>query len=104
MIIPLPGYVLIEPLEAENTTVSGLHIPDSAQDKPMKGKILEVGTYDFKMGTEFRNYTLTEFLTFNPAVEVGQTVIFKKWSAQDVTDDDKELKLVAFGDILGVIE
>ncbi len=94
-LMPLAGYILIEPLESEEKTASGLVLPETARDKPAKGKVLEIGDpvvhqEDSTIRTE-------------PApVDTKQIVIFKKWGGQDVTEGDKELKLVKFDEIMGV--
>lgn len=93
MIKPLPGYVLIDPSEAEETTTSGLHIPDNAKDRPVKGKLLAFGEYVKEEDAQIIN-----------RLEVGNTLIFKKWSGQDVRDGEKDLKLVKFEDLIGVID
>ena len=102
MIKPLPGWVLIEPEQDDNKTASGIMLPDSSQDVPMRGKILEVGkglteTKLTDQGDLIRGETA-------PPVMPNQTVLFKKYSGQTVKHEGKELKLVEFKDLLAVIE
>ena len=97
--MPLAGYILIEPLESEETSASGLVMPESAQDKPSKGKVLEIG--DPIELIEPSNWVLTKTVA---KVKKGQVVVFKKWGGQDITEGDKELKLVKFDEVMGVYE
>ena len=106
MIKPLPGYVLIETLEAEGKTTSGFVLPENADEKPIKGKVLAVG--DMVVRESFIEDTAlgqkTKMVGEQSPVGVGQIAIFRKWSGQDVQDGDKTYKLVEFKDLLGVVE
>ncbi len=84
---PTAGYLLIEPLEAATKTASGIYLPDSASEKPQKGKILSVGasTKDEK----------------SPC-KVGDVVIYKKWGGNEVKIDSKEYLFVKFEDVLAI--
>jgi len=84
---PTAGYLLIEPLEAETKTAGGIYIPDTASEKPQKGKVLATGvaTKDEK----------------SPC-KVGNTVIYKKWGGNEVKIDGKEYLFVKFEDVLAV--
>lgn len=93
--MPLAGYILIEPLESEETSASGLVMPESAKDKPSKGKVLEIGP-NLKQGLMEGAYDCS--------VKKDQVVVFKKWGGQDITEEDKELKLVKFDEIMGFYE
>lgn len=90
---PLSGYALIEPLEAETKTASGIILPDSAQEKPAYGKVNVVGAPKYVDGRE----VTAEF-------KVGDKVLYKKWGGEDVKLDGKEYKLVKFEDVMAVIE
>jgi chaperonin GroES len=85
---PTAGYLLIEPLEKETQTASGIYLPDSAGEKPQKGKVLALGedTKDFKK-----------------PCKVNDDVIYKKWGGNEVKIDGKEFLFVKFEDILAVI-
>ena len=106
-LMPLAGYVLIEPLDEQETTASGLALPEKAQEKPEKGKVIMVGADlpRFDSGATFiekidRHKVANEM----PQVKVGQIVVFHKWSGQDVREGNKEYKLVKFSDLMGVYE
>lgn len=83
---PLADYVLIEPLDGETTTASGIVIPDSAKEKPQEGKIVEIGTSD------------------DIKVKVGDVVMYKKWGGTEVKVDGTEMLLVKHEDLLAVVE
>jgi chaperonin GroES len=90
---PTAGYVVIEPLEAETKTASGIYLPDSAGEKPQKGKVVAVGDAEItEKGTEKKS----------PA-KVGDTVIYKKWGGNEVKIDGVEYLFSKFEDILAVV-
>ncbi|HET7099500.1 MAG TPA: co-chaperone GroES, partial [Patescibacteria group bacterium] len=65
---PTAGYLLIEPLEKEVKTASGIYLPDNAGEKPQKGKVIAVGSSIFQDSREVES----------PA-KVGEIVLYKKW-------------------------
>jgi chaperonin GroES len=89
---PLRGYVLVEQIDDTGTTASGLVMPETAKDKPMKGRIIAIGAVPTSLKDE---------LPYVWEVQKDQVVIFKKWGGQDI--DDK-LKLVRFDELMGVYE
>lgn len=91
-VTPILDNILILPLEAEEKTASGLYIPDSAKEKPQKGKVVEVGPGKFENGNLIK-----------PGVKKGEIVIFKKWGGEELTIEGKDYKLVKEEDILAVI-
>jgi chaperonin GroES len=90
---PILDHILIEPLEQEEKTASGIYIPDSAKEKPQKGKVIEIGPGKFEHGNLIK-----------PGVKKGDVVIFKKWGGEEITVDNKDYKLVKEEDILAIIE
>lgn len=84
---PLKGYILVEPLEEGERSKGGFVIPETVKDKPAKGTVITVGEAPKDETAQ---------------VKVGETVVYKKWGGQDVLDNEKELKLVAFNEIMGV--
>jgi len=100
MIKPLPGYVLISPIEDELKS-GDVYLPEQSKDKPMKGKVLSVGTV-FGEKVPLQDYAA--WLTFNPPVQKDQTVIYKKWTNQEVKHNGKTFLLVKFDELLGVIK
>jgi chaperonin GroES len=91
---PTAGYLLIEPLEAETKTAGGIYLPDTASEKPQKGKILAVGAPE-----------ITEKGVKRPSpVKVKDVVIYKKWGGNEVKIDGKEYLFVKFEDIMAIEE
>ena len=90
---PLGDRVLIEPIEEKEQTVGGIIIPDSAKEKPMRGKVIAVGKKTDKDGKEIK---------FD--VKKGDTVLLPKYGGTEVKLNDKKLQLVREEDLLGVIE
>ena len=89
---PAPGYLLIEPFEAETKTSSGIYLPDSAGEKPVKGKVLAIGPDE-----------ITENGTKRSApCKVGDYVIYKKLGGNEVKIEGKEYLFAKFEDILAV--
>ncbi len=93
---PLPGWVLVEPLEEEDVTVGGVRLPESVKDYPMKGEIIEIGKGSFESSGVIR-----EPIEYNLQNKI---VLFKKFSGQDIKHEGKEYKLIEFKDLLAVIE
>lgn len=85
----MAGKVLIQPLAAEQKTSSGIIIPDSAQEKPLKGKIIAVRSA--KEGEKME-------------VKVGDMVLFGKYSGTEIKVDDVDYLIMNQSDILLVIE
>lgn len=88
---PTAGYLLIEPLDKETKTASGIYLPDNAGEKPQKGKILASGTALYQDGQKIDS----------PA-KVGETVLYKKWGGNEVKIEGKEYLFVKFEDVLAV--
>jgi chaperonin GroES len=89
---PTPGYLLIEPTEKEVKTASGIYLPDSAGEKPQKGKVLAVGASE----------VVEKGVKRNSPVKVGDVVIYKKWGGNEVKINNKEYLFVKFEDVLAV--
>lgn len=95
MFKPLHNYVLLERIEEENKTAGGIIIPDNAQEKPSRGKVLKVGDGDFIEG---KLVPLT--------VKEGDVVLFGKWasSVNEVKINNKDYVLIKETDILGILQ
>jgi len=89
---PTAGYILIEPEKQEKTTLSGIVLPDSHEEKPQKGKVLAVG-----QGEVTDNGTKKK----SPC-EVGQSVVYKKWGGNEYQVGSQEYLFVKFEDIMGI--
>ncbi len=91
---PLSDRVIVERLEEERKTASGIVIPDAATEKPDQGKILAVG--NGKVGEDGKLRPMN--------VKVGDKVLFGKYSGQAFKMDGKELLTMREDDIIGVVE
>lgn len=91
---PLYDNVLIEPLEKEQTTKSGLVLPDSAKEKPQEGKVIAVGPG--KLGDDNKIIPIP--------LKIGDKVVYKKWGGNEVKIDGKELLLVGADDVLAIVQ
>ena len=89
-----PGYILIEPTEAETKTSAGIYLPETASEKPLKGKVLAVGN----------DFVTEHGATIPCPVTVGDLVIYKKWGGNEVKLGNKEYLFAKFEDILAVEE
>ncbi len=89
---PTAGYLLIEPLEKEVKTASGIYLPDTAGEKPQKGKVLAVGASEI---------TEKGVKRASP-VKVNDIVIYKKWGGNEVKVGNIEYLFVKFEDVLAV--
>ena len=85
---PLADRVLVEPLEAETTTASGLIIPDSAKEKQQKGTVIAIG-----------NGLKDEPMT----VKVGDTVLFGKYAGTELVLESTEYLIMKESDILAIV-
>ncbi len=92
-IIPTPGYVLLEPLEAQTKTSSGIYLPDNAKEKPTMGLVIEVGDSSREDGNENKS-----------PVKKGDKVFYKEWSGNKIKFEGKEYLFAKFEEILGVIK
>lgn len=91
---PTPGYLVIEPVEAEEKTAAGIYLPDTSSEKPQKGKILAIGDDEIlENGTKKKS-----------PVKVGDVVIYKKWGGSEVKIDGKEYLFSKFDDILAIVK
>jgi len=91
---PLQDYILIEPIEKEETTPAGIVIPDTAKEKPQEGKVVAVGP----------GSVTEEGKRVEMDVKEGDTVIYKKWGGNDVKVNGKEMLIVREEDILATVK
>ncbi len=85
---PLGDRVLVEPAPAEEKTLSGIIIPDTAKEKPQKGSIIAIG-----------NGKKDEPLT----VKVGDTVLYGKYAGTELSIDGKDYLIMRESDIFAII-
>ncbi len=91
---PLHDRVVVRRIEESERSSGGIIIPDTAQEKPMQGEILAVGS-----GARDEKGKLTPL-----DVNKGDHVLFGKWSGTEVKIDGEELLIMKESDIMGVIE
>ena len=91
---PLHDRVLVERVGQEDRTKGGIIIPDTAQEKPMEGKVISVGG-----GARNENGQVVAL-----DVKKGDRILFGKWSGTEVKIDGKELLIMKESDIMGIIE
>ena len=91
---PLHDRVLIEVLDSSEKTAGGIIIPDTAQEKPMEGEVLEIGS-----GARDETGTLVPL-----DVKKGDKILFGKYSGQSVKVDDIEYLVMREEDIMGIVE
>ena len=91
---PLADRVVVQALEDTEQMRGGLYIPDTAKEKPMQGTIVAVGPG--KLSDENERIA--------PDVEVGQTVLYGKYSGTEVTVDGNEFLILRESDILAILK
>ncbi|MCB0373557.1 MAG: co-chaperone GroES [Muricauda sp.] len=85
---PLADRVLIEPLQAETKTASGIIIPDNAKEKPQKGTVVAVGP-----GTKDEKMT----------VKIGDSVLYGKYAGTELKFDGTDYLMMRESDILAIV-
>ena len=90
---PLDDRLVVEPLEAEEKTAGGILLPDTAKQKPQRGRVLAVGPGKLRDSGE--RSTL--------AVARGDEVLYGRYSGNDITVEGKELKIMRETDILAKV-
>ena len=85
---PLADRVLLEPMEAETKTASGIIIPDNAKEKPQKARVVAIGS-----GAKDNRMT----------VKVGDTVLYGKYSGTELKFEGKDYLIMSEKDILAII-
>ena len=92
---PLDDRIVVKPAEAEQTTASGLVIPDTAKEKPQQGEVLAVGPGRWS----------DDKGTHSPLdVKVGDKILFGKYGGTEVKVDGEELLVMREEDVMAVIE
>jgi len=92
MIKPLSDRVLIKPLEAEETTKSGIVIPGTAKESPAQGEIVALGNGKIKDGKKF------EF-----SVKIGDKVLYSKYAGDEIKLENVDYKIMREDEILGIL-
>ncbi len=90
---PLHDRVVIEPMDREEKTSGGIIVPDTAQEKPMRGKVLVTGP-----GARDEDGALVTM-----ELKKGDNVLYGKYSGTEVKIDDKEVVIMRESDVMGVL-
>ena len=90
---PLADRVVVKPQEAEETTASGIILPDTAKEKPQAGEIVAIGPG--KVSDAGNSIAMT--------VKVGDDVLYGKYSGTEITLDGDEVLIMRESDILAVL-
>ncbi len=91
---PLGSRVVVEPIEVEEITAGGIVLPETAKEKPQKGKVLSVGLGD--RNDEGKRVELD--------VKAGDVVLFAKYSGTEIKVDGKKLLILRESDLLAIVE
>jgi len=91
---PLHDRVVVKPLELDTKTAGGIIIPDSAQEKPMQGKVVGVGPGNRGDDGELQAMD----------VKVGDVVLYGKWSGTEIKIAGDDVLIMRESDIMGVID
>ena len=92
---PLEDRIVVKALDAEQTTASGLVIPDTAKEKPQEGEVIAVGPGRFKEDGDER---------IPMDISVGDKVIYSKYGGTEVKHNGEEYLVLSARDVLAVIE
>jgi chaperonin GroES len=92
---PLEDRIVVRPREAEEKTVSGIVIPDTAKEKPQQGDVLAVGPGK-------RSEQTGEVIPLD--VKVGDVVVYSKYGGTEITVDGEDLLILTSRDVLATVE
>jgi chaperonin GroES len=91
---PIDDRIVVQPIEAEQKTAGGILLPDTAKEKPQRGKILAVG--DGRVTDEGKKIPLT--------VKVGDEVLYGKYAGTEIKWKGDELKILRENEVLAIFE
>lgn len=89
MIRALRGYVIIKPIEDEVETKSGIVLPDTSKDRPVKGEVLDVGE---------------ETATEGKPVKIGDIVYYRKYGGEEIKRGAEVIRIVKFSEVIAIDE
>jgi chaperonin GroES len=92
---PLEDRIVVRPGQSEETTASGLVIPDTAKEKPQQGEVLAVGAGK-------RSDSTGEIIPID--VSVGDTVVYSKYGGTEITAGGEDLLILSARDVLAVVK
>ena len=89
----LPGYIVLQPIEEDYQSPSGLVVPQKDKDKPAKGKVINVGKSTHVSG-----------ILIECPVSVGDTVYYRRWAGEDIQFEGKSYHFSRFDELVGIID
>ena len=92
---PLEDRIVVRPSEAEETTVSGIVIPDTAKEKPQQGEVLAAGPGR-------RSEQTGELIPLD--LKVGDTVVYSKYGGTEITVEGDDVLILTARDVLAVVK
>ena len=92
---PLEDRIIVKPGDAEETTASGLEIPDTAKEKPQQGEVLAVGEGRWDEDGEQR---------IPVDVKVGDIVVYSKYGGTEITSDGQDVLILNARDVLAIVK
>ena len=93
-LVPLEDRIVVRTAEAEETTISGLVIPDTAKEKPQQGEVLAVGPGR-------RSDTTGEIIPLD--IAAGDTVVYSKYGGTEITIDGEDVLILSSRDVLAKV-
>lgn len=93
MIKPLGDRVVLQAIEKEEKTASGIVLPETAKEKPQEGKVIAVGTGRYENGQKV-----------DLEVKEGDSVIFSKYAGTEVKVGEEEYLIMRESDILAIVD
>jgi chaperonin GroES len=91
---PLGSRLVVEPIEQDDVTASGIVLPETAKEKPQKGKVLSMGPGD--RDDDGKRVPMD--------VKVGDTVLYAKYSGTEIKIEQKKLLILKESDVLAIVE
>ena len=91
---PLGSRLVVEPIEQEDVTASGIVLPETAKEKPQKGKVLSMGPGD--RDEDGKRIPMD--------VKVGDIVLYAKYSGTEIKMDQKKILIIKENDVLAIVE
>jgi len=91
---PIEDRIVVQPLEAEEKTAGGILLPDTAKEKPQRGKVLAVGV----------GRTTDDGKTIPLTVKVGDEVLYGKYAGTDIKWKGDDLKILRENEVLAIFE
>lgn len=95
---PARGIILVEPIKDTDKTTTGVYLPESAKDKPMKGKVVAVGDITWEKYFKCKEFNVK----IQQEKWLNDIVFFKKWGNEEIKEDNKEYVFLREEDILGI--